>query len=65
MQITTKFNIWDWVETALWDIWLITAVVVRWIHNPQTKYCVRVTDDKEQRVEDRQIKKKNWSILDT
>lgn len=40
-----EYDIWDEVETILGDIWYIIAIT---IYTSQVKYCVRVTDDKEQ-----------------
>lgn len=63
MKVETIYDIWDEVTTVLWDVWIITAVAVRWTHTKQIKYCVWVCDDKEQWIEDWQIEKKNWTVL--
>lgn len=63
MKVETTYDIWDEVTTVLWDVWIITAVSVRWIYTKQIKYCVWVSDDKEQWIEDWQIEKKNWTVL--
>lgn len=52
MKVETTYDIWDEVTTVLWDVWIITAVSVRWIY-----------DDKEQWIEDWQIEKKNGTVL--
>lgn len=63
MKVETTYDIWDEVTTVLWDVWIITAVSVRWIYTKQIKYCVWVSDDKGQWIEDWQIEKKNWTVL--
>ena len=60
MKVTTEYDIWDEVETILWDIWYITAIG---IYQKHIKYCVWLIEDKEQWLYDRQIKKKRWSVF--
>lgn len=60
MLFETKFDIWDEVTTILWDVWIITAI---WIYYKHVKYCVWVTEDKDQWLYDWQIEKKKGNVI--
>lgn len=55
MKIETKYDIWDEVETLLWDIWVIVSIKL--VRNSY-EYCIWYDVDKYNRIEERQIKKK-------
>lgn len=56
MKIETKYDIWDEVETILWDVWVIIRIEIR---TDGIQYCMRLTDDKVQWLYDWQIAKFN------
>ena len=56
MKIETKYDIWDEIETILWDIGIIVSIEIR---TDAIKYCMRLTDDKVQWLYDWQIAKFN------
>ena len=64
MKIITKYNIWDEVETLLWDIWHIVEIIVQ---TERIRYTIWYNTDKFLDLSERQIvnkvnkKKKNMN----
>ncbi len=55
MKIETKYDIWDEIETLLWDVWIIASI--KFVRN-WYEYCMRFDNDKYNWIEERQIAKK-------
>lgn len=55
MKVKTKYDIWDEIETLLWDIWHIIEITIQ---SERIRYTIWHSIDKYIELSERQIKKR-------